>query len=190
VSQFEYIAVLVSVVTGLGVVHLLSGVARFIGTKGRWSPYWVHLLWTWNVFHYLIFFWWFVWRWSAITEWRLVLYLFILLYAVVLYLLCAVLFPPGEEQTDFRVVYFQNRGSFFGLWVLLIVIDVVDTKIKEHYGLSGFGALDILTWITLIAGSLVAARSRSHRVHAIWGVAFAVIMSVFEYVNFGALRAD
>lgn len=114
-SQFEYIGVLVSVVTVLGVVHLLSGVARFISTKGRWSPYWVHLLWTWNVFHYLIFFWWFVWRWSAITEWRLPLYLFILLYAVVLYLLCAVLFPSGEEQTDFREIYFQNRRSFFGL---------------------------------------------------------------------------
>lgn len=71
-----------------------------------------------------------------------------------------------------------------------MVIDVFDTKIKEQYGLSGFGAFDIVSRIALIAGSLVAARSRSHRIHAIWGVAFAVIMSVFECVNFGALRAD
>jgi hypothetical protein len=190
VTQFEYVAVLVSIVTGLGIVHLLSGVTRFISTRGQWSPYWVHLLWTWNVFHYLVFFWWFVWRWTAVPEWSLSLYFFILLYAVVLYLLCAVLFPPGERETDFRTIYFQNRAWFFGLWTFLMLIDIVDTTLKQHYGLSGFGASDIIVWAISIAGSLVAARSRSHRVHAVWGVAFFLMMSVFEYMNFGVLRAD
>lgn len=189
-SQFEYLAVLVSIVTGLGIVHLLSGVTHFITAKGRWSPYWVHLVWTWNVFHYLVFFWWFVWRWTAVKEWRLTLFLFILLYAVVVYLLCAVLFPPGEEQTDFRTLYFQNRAWFFGLWILLMVIDVVDTKLKEQYGLSAFGVIDVIVWSVSIVGSLIAAVSKSHRIHAVWAMGFFLMMSVFEYLNFGTLRAD
>lgn len=189
-TQFEYIAVLVSVIAGLGVVHLLSGVARFISTKGEWTPYWVHLLWTWNLFHFIVFFWWFVWRWSQISEWQLLLFLFILVYAVVVYLLCAVLFPPGEEKTDFREIYFQNRRSFFGLWIVLISLDILDTRIKMSHGLTGFGAFHVVVWSALIIGSLIASRSSSHRIHAAWAVLFFVIMSVFEYLNFSALRSD
>ena len=162
-SQFEYIAVLVSVIAGLGVVHLLSGVARFISTRGEWKPYWVHLLWTWNVFHFIVFFWWFVWRWSEISQWQLLLFLFILIYAVAVYLLCAVLFPPGEQKTDFREIYFQNRAPFFGLWAVLIVIDIVDTRIKMRHGLSGFGVFHVVMWSILIVGSLIVfGKSRPH----------------------------
>jgi len=92
VTQFEYIAVLVSVIAGLGIVHLLRGVARFFTARNIYKPYWVHLLWTWNVFHFIVFFWWFVWRWSSVTEWQLVLFLFILAYAICLYLMCAILY--------------------------------------------------------------------------------------------------
>jgi len=56
VTQFEYIAVLVSVIAGLGIVHLLRGVARFFTARNIYKPYWVHLLWTWNVCHFMAFF--------------------------------------------------------------------------------------------------------------------------------------
>jgi hypothetical protein len=189
-SQFEYLAVLVSVIVGLGVVHLLSGIASLLGNRRRLTPYWVHLLWTWNVFHYLVYYWWFVWRWSAVSEWQLVLYLFVLIYAVFLYLLCAVLFPPGEEASDFREIFFRNRRPFFGLWILIVLVDVLDTRIKQQYGLSGFGPLLVVVWVTLVLGSTIAARSTSHRVQAAWGIAFFGIMSAFEYLNFRVLRAD
>jgi hypothetical protein len=189
-SQFEYIAVLVSVIAGLGIVHLLRGVARFFTDRVCCKPYWVHLLWTWNVFHFIVFFWWFVWRWSAVTEWQLLLYFFILLYATVLYIMCAVLYPAEtREKTDFRTLYFDNHRVFFTLWVLAVVMDIIDTKMKVAIGLSGFGGMHIFVWSALISGSLVAVKTKNHLYHAFWGVAYFVIMMFFELANFSVLRA-
>ncbi len=190
-SQFEYIAVLVSVIAGLGIVHLLSGVAGFFVADSRRRPYWVHMLWTWNVFHFIVYYWWFVWRWSAVVEWQLLLYFFILLYAVCLYLLCAILFPPGiRGDADFRSIYYKNRRVFFVLWAFTVILDIVDTNLKMQLGLSGFGASLIVIWSLLMAGSLVAARVQSHAYHAAWGVIFFVLMAYFEFANFSVLRAD
>jgi hypothetical protein len=189
-NQFDYIAVLVSVIVGLGVVHLLAGTARFLTERGRRKPYWVHLLWTWNVFHYLVFFWWFVWRWSTLAEWSLLLFLFILLYSVCIYLLCVVLYPDPDDPRPAREIYFENRTVFFGLWILLIMVDFADTRLKEHYGLSGFGLGQVLAYLVIVVGSAICARSSDHRVHAAWGILFFAIMSAFEYVNFSVLRAS
>ena len=179
-----------SVIAGLGIVHLLQGITRFLSTKGPWKPYWVHLLWTWNVFHFIVFYWWFFWRWSAITEWQLLLFLFILIYAVILYMLCVILFPPGEDKTDFKEIYYQNRKPFFGLWVIAFIVDIGDTQLKIHYGLSGFGPLHAIMYLTLIIGSILAARSSNHKYHVFWGFMFFTIMSIFEYLNFSILRAS
>ncbi|MGD2047620.1 MAG: hypothetical protein PVH96_15530 [Gemmatimonadota bacterium] len=190
-SQFEYVAVLVAVIAGLGVVHLLSGVAGLFVAGSRHRAYWIHLLWTWNVFHFIVYFWWFVWRWSAVEEWRLVLYFFVLLYAICLYLLCAILFPTGiDEAADFRSIYYENRRPFFLLWAFTVLVDVIDTRLKMQMGLGGFGVTIVVIWAVLIAGSLVAARVGSPRYHAAWGVAFFGIMAYFELANFSVLRAD
>ena len=39
--MFEYVAVLTSIVIGLGITHLLQGVARVIQHPGRERLYWV-----------------------------------------------------------------------------------------------------------------------------------------------------
>lgn len=97
-SQFEYVSVVVAVIAGLGIVHLLRGIARFIDARGKWKPYWVHLLWTWNVFYSLIAFWWFTWILRDLPVWNLFAFLYILLFAVVRYLQCVVLFPRRMER--------------------------------------------------------------------------------------------
>ena len=189
-TQFDYIVVLVSVIVGLGVVHLLAGVARFLTHRDEWKPYWVHLLWTWNVFNYLVFFWWFVYRWKMVREWSLLLFLFVLMYSIGIYMLCAVLYPEKEDRRAYREIYFENRSVFFGLWIILIVFDFIDTHLKEHYGLSGFGIIQILNYLVIVVGSAIAARSKSHRVHATWAILFFIIISAFEYVNFRVLRSN
>ena len=187
-SQFEFIAVLVSVVTGLGVVRLLNGFAGFLSTGQKY--YWVHLLWTWNVFHFIVFFWWFFWRWSGIVEWNFLLFLFVLIYSVIMYLLCALLYPVGQDTMNFEKSYFDRRRWFFGLWVLVMMADIIDTNWKAHYGMSGFGWFLATVWGLIVAGSLTAAWTDNRRFHAAWAVIFFLIMSTVEFVNFSTLRAD
>ena len=187
-SQFEFIAVLVSIVVGLGIVRLLSGIARLLDTGH--TPYWVHLVWTWNLFHYLVFFWWFFWRLSVVTEWNLLLFLFVLIYAVALYMLCAILYPAAEKTEDFEDIYFARTKWFFGLWAATMIIDIVDTNWKGTFGLEGFGVFHVIVWGTIIIGSLIAIRTDNRRYHEVWAVVFLLLMSTFEYMNFGTLRAD
>ena len=102
-TTFEYLAVLVSIIVGLGITHLLGGVARFIHHSGRYKFYWVHFLWTLFVFIYLLFFWWFQLWMNRVEEWSVFLYAFLVLYSVLLYLLCVIITPPETpEGLDLR----------------------------------------------------------------------------------------
>lgn len=191
-SQFEYIIVLISVVAGLGIVHLLRGVAGFLTERDRLKPFWLHLLWTWNVFQFIVFFWWFVWRWSQVSEWQLLLFFFILLYATALYLMCAVLFPPvsSSSKVDFRDVYYENRAVFFLLWVATMLIDIVDTTWKISMGREPIGIVHQLIWAVTIGSSLVAAKVRQPIFHAVWGLTFLGMMTYVEMSQFAVLRVD
>ena len=189
-SQFEFIAVLVSVIVGLGIVHLLRGVALFFTARERHKPYWVHLLWTWNVFHYIVFYWWFLWRWTAATEWHLALFLFVLIYAIALYLMTVILYPSENVgDRDFRQVFQANRRPFFALWILLALIDVADTRLKMAIGLDGFGTSQLFAWGVIVLGSLIAMRVRSEAYNGAWAIMFFCIMGWFELMFFPTLRA-
>ena len=187
-SQFEFVAVLISVVTGLGMVRLLSGLAQFVGAARR--PYWVHLVWTWNVFLYLVVFWWALWRWSTLPQWNLLLFLFTLGYAVLLYLLSAVLYPHQESRTDFEEIFFDNHVWFFRIMVLLGVVDIVDTTWKRQQGLSGFGVFYLFMGGTWLTCSVIASRTSSRRFHAAWAVGSLLLLATFSFLNFGTLRSD
>jgi hypothetical protein len=176
-SQFEYVSVVVAVIAGLGIVHLLRGVARFIDARGKWTPYWVHLLWTWNVFYSLIVFWWFTWALRDLPQWNLFAFLYILILAVVRYLQCVVLFPADDATTDFREIYFRNRGSFFGLEILALWLSFGDALLKRVLGVAddGPGTATVLGVVVLATGVLLIARhSSSPRFHAAYAV-FAVV---------------
>jgi len=59
VSPYEYLTVFVSVVLGLAIVHLLSGVALLFDARVRAQPDWIHAIWTANVLATTVLVWWF-----------------------------------------------------------------------------------------------------------------------------------
>ncbi len=177
-SQFEYVSVVVAVIAGLGIVHLLRGVGRFIDTSGEWKPYWVHLLWTWNVFFSLIVFWWFTWPLHDLPVWNLFAFLYILLFAVVRYLQCVVLFPADDGATDFREIFFRNRKPFFGLEVLAVWFTLGDTVLKHWLEVRDYGSV-LPAQVTVAVGATVmlyiASRSSSPRFHAVYAVLMVIV---------------
>jgi cell division protein FtsW (lipid II flippase) len=103
-DEFLHIRVLFSILLGLGVSWSLTGVAKIFGTDSivqhpkDYKVYWVHLVWALFLFLYPIHFWWWEFRLIAVKQWTFPLYFFIALYAVLLFILCALLFP--EQMTD------------------------------------------------------------------------------------------
>ena len=85
-DPFSYLSVLTSIILALGITHLLTGLGRLLQSRGQVHIYWVHLLWTFNVFLFLVLNWWILFRWHTQQQWSFFLFLFVLLSPTVAYL--------------------------------------------------------------------------------------------------------
>lgn len=171
-EMFNYVMVLASVIIGLGIAHLLQGVGAIVQHPHREKTYWVHLLWVAVIFLRAIFWWWFEFRLSQVRVWTFPLYLFVLLYAVLIYLWCALLFPRDLTGYEgFKDYYYSRRGWFFGLVLAGQAVDVADTLLKGVAHFRSLGPSYVVAVVTLSVLLLIATRTRSERYHE----AFAVL---------------
>jgi hypothetical protein len=171
----EYILVLISIVVGLGMTHLLSGAAEIVQHAKTVRPYWIHTAWMVNLFITIVHFWWWEFRLVRITTWTFVPYAFVVCYAVLYYLLVALLVPQRGETDDIREHYYSHRKWFFGTMALMQVVDFGDTLVK---GMTYFRALGLeypIRNIAIIVLSLIAIRTRSPKFHG------ALVVLVIAY---------
>ena len=130
---FSHTSVFISIILGLAVVHILGGVSLILDARVKTKVYWLHLLWTFNMLMVIVLVWLSSFVLSPLKEISVVHFLNYLAYAIVTNLLCGLLYPiRGEEVTDFRVHFWDNRKKFYLLGIAFIIIDALD-GIFEHY---------------------------------------------------------
>lgn len=100
-SPFEFITVLISIILGLGITTILTGVAERIKHFSRTRLFAPYLIWIVIVFVLHIYEWWNSFTLRSIEVWSLPMFLFILLYSIVLYVLAHLLFFPSNKDQDF-----------------------------------------------------------------------------------------
>lgn len=170
---FEYIGVLVSVIMGLGITHLATGATKLIQNRDNVRFYLPHTIWTVNVLIYILLIWWGMFSWSGHNDWHAYEYLFITSYAIVSFLLAAMLYPWDMSKTiDVREYFFKNRVWFFGALFFAWSIDIMATILKESAGLRPipqgyFGFIGI----QLIVAS-IGIGTRNQLVHLLLSIAF------------------
>ncbi len=134
-NKFEYIAVFFSIILGLAVIHILIGVAHIIRHRGRINFYLGHAIWTLNIFLYLLSIWWTFFAWSILEVWTFGLFLFLMVYAVAIYLIAAVMYPEEmSEDFDFKKYFQDNRVWLFSLILVVALMDWADTYAKHVTG--------------------------------------------------------
>ena len=112
-SQFEYVAIPISLVLTFGVARLLSGFPHVVIAQ---RAYWVHAVWCVTALLNLFLFWWAFWSASATAEWTLGLYLWTLLYPALCYVGATLLVPSdASAEPDWRAYYFRIRKPWFAL---------------------------------------------------------------------------
>ena len=188
-DMFNYVMVLASVIIGLGITHLLQGVGRIVQHPHREKVYWVHLMWVAAIFLRAIFWWWFEFDLSKTPQWTFTLYLFVLAYAVLIYLWCALLFPRDLDGYDgYRDYFYSRRAWFFGLLVAGQVIDVADTLVKglAHFRLLGPSYLVAIVGISVLL--LIAMRTRSPRYHGAFAIFTVLYLVAYPLLVFDTLR--
>ncbi|KAF1689144.1 hypothetical protein [Pseudoxanthomonas koreensis] len=171
-TLFVHVRILIGMIVGLGLTHLLRNFADLMERPGRRRVYWVHLAWSLFVFLYVLHFWWWEFRLGHVAAWNFNVYLFISLYALLLYLLCAFSFSSSAgEYPDYREYFYARRHWFFGLLALVYAVDFVDTWIKGAGYFHGFGREYVVRNLVHIALCLVAIAVRSPAFHGVFVVA-------------------
>lgn len=183
VDMFEYIAVLTSIIIGLGMAQLLRGVAGLIQQPDKSSVYWVHLCWVGYMFFTLVFWWWWEFRLGTIETWTFIIYFFVVFYAFVMFLVCALLFPVNlEGYKDYKDYFYSMRVWLFGLLGLSYVLDWIDSLVKSQEYFLSLGPEYFITSVVQISLCVVAMWTRNERYHAIFA------LSMFAYQISWALR--
>jgi hypothetical protein len=177
-TTFEYFSVLISVIVGLGITHLLSGVTRVISHPDRFKLYWIHLVWTGWIFLFLVFFWWTTFRFSPVEEWSYKLYTFLILYAVTLYVICAVLMPSEPPDSgDFRRYYFARKRWFFGLLIANTIFGTIDKAIIVG-SLGSVEPLWTVAMLALVVPGLVTENEKYHGVIALFYLVTSFVLTI------------
>jgi hypothetical protein len=178
-DQFEYVMVLVSIIIGLGIAHILLGVGgifdRISGRGERLELSIAHAFWLGFCFMWMVMFWWWEYRFSSrVSEWTMGLYLFLVVYAVILFLMAVVLVPRSwDGVTSLRSYFLRQRVWFYGLIILMIVTDQIDSYLKGgvEYILE-IGALNIAFSISIFVSAFVGIKSENVRFHNFVSVLF------------------
>jgi hypothetical protein len=175
---FPHIRIVMGMVIGLGVTRLLAGVARIVQHPKQYAIYPVHLAWVALLLLMLVHFWWWEFGLYVIEDWTFGKYLFIILYAVTLFLLCALLFPDSmQDYKSYEDFFYARRGWFFGLLGLTYLLDVVDTLLKGKEHFARFGIEYIIRTPIFVALCIAAILTTDRRFHALF-VAVALVYQV------------
>ena len=175
-DPYEYLTIFISVVLGLAVVHLLSGISLILDTRVRQRVDWIHALWTTNVFLTTLLVWWFNFSLTAVRVWTLLHFLNLVSYSVVLYLLSALLFPvQGEEITDFRAHFEENRPRFFMVWLAFQVVDFADVVLARQALGSDWDRFRVVSLGVFAGAFAVGIRSSDRTFHGSVAIAWLLV---------------
>ena len=124
-SSFEFVSVLVSVIVGLAITNLLTGLGRAIHHRKQARLWWVHIVWTGSIFLFLTLHWWGLFSMRNETSWSYWVFLYILVHSVLLFLLTVLLYPPDAiGRPEQREVFETNRSWFLGAFALSLLADI------------------------------------------------------------------
>ena len=175
---FPHVRIVMGMVIGLGVTRLLSGLARIVQHPRQYPLDPVHLAWVASLLLTLVHFWWWEFGLFGIRHWTFEIYFFIVLYAVTLFLLCALLFPDSMEgYTGYEDYFYARRAWFFGLLAATYLFDVVDTLIKGEAHFARFGVEYLFRTPVFVLLCIVAIRTTDRRFHRAF-IAFTLIYQI------------
>lgn len=192
-GSFEYVMVLVSIVVGLAITHVLTALAAAIHrVRGHGEPIRldaVYLLWVAYVLTWLVSFWWFEFKFQEVqVEWSFGLYLFIIAYAVGLFMLATILVPGGlDGVTDSYEYFMEGRKWYFGTFLALQGLDVADSFLKG----AEWGARPVYFLVlgVYVSAAIAGIASERRAVQLLAAGSAGTVYLVFTFIDTGVLGA-
>jgi hypothetical protein len=185
-TPFEYVVVLISIILGMGITQLISGIAAIVLRWENIKIYWPHTVIILLIFVLHIQDWWATYELASFQQWRLPTFLFIILYPVILYVLARILFPVRWKGNpiDLREFYFAN---FRKIYVFMILVPL--HSMFDNIYVGGYGWEDQVLQMVLIAilVAVVILNRQEDWVHKLLGILFLFICVITFAVEWNRL---
>jgi hypothetical protein len=185
-DEFGYLSVLLSIIIGLAVTQVLTGVRGLMLRRTRVRRYWVPIAWSGIMLGILTQTWWAMFGLRSRREWTFGEFAAVLLHTVLTYLAAALVLPDFDaESVDLREHYFAHRGWFFTLLLLTTAASLAKS-------LALFGRLPDATDVAFHAGyatmAVVALSTARPRVHEALAVVSGAVFVLYVALLFTRLR--
>ncbi len=179
-SLFEFLMVLVSIIVGLGIAEVLTGIARLIRCRGSIQGYWVHSVVVTVIFFALLQQWWEIWGLRVAPEWTFHGLLMMLTGPVGLFLIAHLLFPEPMQGANLREYYY---GAMRPIWWLGAVTVVLATLFRPLIFDSDLLSPDNATSFLFFFGFIALATTKRPILHAIILPAslLLIILDIFQW---------
>ena len=112
---FDFVGVFYSVVLGVAVTQLMTGVARLVEQRQRVRGYWVHSVWVLTLLLGNTLNWWSLWSLREAASWHVITFLLLIALTGAIFLMTVLLFPnmsEPDEIIELRAHYYANSAIF------------------------------------------------------------------------------
>ena len=151
-SNFEFIAVLLSIIFALAIANLLTGMLQSFLRHELTDT---RLAWSILVGNLLLLDWWVFFGWSDHADWRFHEFLYLAIWATIHYLMAVTLYPY-KFVTEFSEAL--QRKAFLMLFVVLGVFDIGEKIVRGDLFEPWYYPLMILYLMVLAVAPLVFKR--------------------------------
>ena len=179
-SLFEFLMVMVSIIIGLGISELLTGIARLIRSRDETKAYWVQLVLAAAIFIVLVQQWWEFWHLRELQEWTFAIVLLYLAELVCLFLIAHLLFPEHVRGADLRAYYYGEMRAVWWLGIVTIIFAMSFWHVAVGHPV--FVADNFSTWVGLVS-FIILALSKRPVLHATL-VPLFLLLAVWDVVEF------
>jgi hypothetical protein len=176
---YQHVRVVISIIVELCITTLLSGFARFVQHPRREKVSILHLGWAASLLLSIIHFWWWEFRLALVEQWTFAIYFFVILYAILFYFLCTLLFPSDlQDYSGYEEYFLSRRYWFFGILAATFIADIVDTNLKGSAYLHSLGVEYPIRIAVGLAICSIAMFTRNRRVQLVL-LAVSLLYQVF-----------
>ena len=180
--SFDYLSIFVSIIIALGVSHLLSSAAGLILLRDRVRLHGPTLVWMEVLFLVQVLIWWGSFNRRDVDDWTFFGFLFYLLMPIIASMLGFILLPSPQPDTDLEREYCRNRRWFFGLFVAIQAVSLIEDSFRSRVGFDLNLGLRVAILAMLGAGLAIGSR------RAQLPIAIAVLLLALGHIAFGFWR--
>lgn len=163
-TAFDFVFALLSIITSLGLTHLVAGFVRLVSHSERVRFSWVHALWAWSAFGSTIGNWGALWPLRGVESWPNALVLVSLAMVIGQYAFCALVTPPVPAEGPIDLGEFHERQhrryaiAFLTLIVFAIAQNLMLAKGDAYINWFHDTVMSLIMSVFTVLAILVRAR--------------------------------